>query len=87
VGSIDVWTSLGAIYDPRADVWTPVAPPSGPGWINTAATGCNGGIGDAASIVLPNGTFLLSAACANPPVDALPNGQILASDYCNCLEF
>ena len=78
VGSPSVWTSLGAIYDPIADVWTPVAPPSGPGWINTAGTGCNGGIGDAASIVLPNGTFLLSAACANPAVDALFNATDLS---------
>ena len=78
VSSPPVWTSLGAIYDPIADVWTPVAPPSGPGWINTATTGCNGGIGDAASVVLPNGTFLLSSACANPPVDALFNAATLS---------
>jgi len=41
-------TNKGAIYDPLADRWTQVAPP--PGW---------GFIGDAASIVMPNGKFLL----------------------------
>jgi len=41
-------TNKGAIYDPVADAWTQVAPP--PGW---------GFIGDASSIVMPNGKFLL----------------------------
>ena len=41
-------TNLGAIYDPVADAWTQVAPP--PGW---------NFIGDSASIVMPNGKFLL----------------------------
>ena len=41
-------TNLGAIYDPVADRWTQVAPP--PGWDF---------IGDSASIVMPNGKFLL----------------------------
>jgi hypothetical protein len=78
-GGSPVWTSLGAIYDPIADTWTPVSPPNGPGWINTISGSgrCNGGIGDAASIVLPNGTFMLSAACANPPVNALFNPTTL----------
>ena len=44
-------TNQGAIYDPAANTWTAVAPPSG--WAN---------IGDAPSVVLPNGTFML----ANP---------------------
>ncbi len=42
-------SSLGAIYDPVADVWTPVAPP--PGWTK---------IGDASGMVLTNGQFLLA---------------------------
>jgi hypothetical protein len=67
-----VWSSLGAIYDPIANVWTAVSPPSGPGWINSDPPGsCNGGIGDAPAIVLPNGIFMLAAACAFPNVDAL----------------
>jgi hypothetical protein len=41
-------TNLGAIYDPVADTWTQVDPP--PGWDF---------IGDASSIVMPNGKFLL----------------------------
>jgi Divergent InlB B-repeat domain/Viral BACON domain len=73
-----VLTSLGAIYDPVANTWTSVPSPSGSGWVNTAPLGsANGGIGDAASIVLPNGTFMLSACCANPPVDALFNATTL----------
>lgn len=42
-------TNLGAIYDPVADTWTSVAPPSA--WAN---------IGDAPSAVLANGTFMVS---------------------------
>jgi hypothetical protein len=41
--------NLGAIYDPRANVWTSVAPPTG--WAVIA---------DAAGMVLPNGTFMLN---------------------------
>jgi hypothetical protein len=44
-------TNLGAIYDPAANTWTSVTPPSG--WSN---------IGDAPCVVLPNGVFML----ANP---------------------
>src|SRR5579864_4622357 len=44
-------TNQGAIYDPAANTWTSVAPPSG--W---------GNIGDAPAVVLPNGVFML----ANP---------------------
>ena len=48
-----MWTTLGAIYDPLADSWTPVDPPSG--WDS---------IGDAQSVVLPNGTFMLANCCS-----------------------
>jgi len=41
-------TNQGAIYDPAADAWAQVDPP--PGWDF---------IGDASSIVMPNGKFLL----------------------------
>jgi hypothetical protein len=75
-----IWTSLGAIYDPVANVWTPVSPPSAAGWTNAGVCGThspNGGIGDAASTVLPNGVFMLGACCANPPVEALFNATTL----------
>lgn len=46
-GSED-WTTFGAIYDPVKDTWTKVNPPAG--WNH---------IGDAQSVVLPNGTFMM----------------------------
>jgi hypothetical protein len=58
-----VWTNEGAIYDPVADSWTPVAPPLGTSWRQ---------IGDAQSTVLADGSFMLASCCAYyPPVDAL----------------
>jgi hypothetical protein len=47
-----VWTTLGAIYDPLANTWTSVKPPSG--WTT---------IGDAQSVVLPDGTYMLANCC------------------------
>lgn len=49
-----VETTMGEIYDPVAGTWTAVSPPSG--W---------GQIGDADSVVLPNGTFMLGACCSS----------------------
>jgi hypothetical protein len=46
-----VWTNLGAIYNPASNSWTSVAPPAG--WSS---------IGDAQSVVLSNGTFMLANA-------------------------
>jgi hypothetical protein len=45
-------TKLGAIYDPVANTWTPVAPPSG--WSR---------IGDAQSTVLDNGIYMIGNCC------------------------
>jgi hypothetical protein len=45
-------TNLGAIYDPIADAWTSVSPPS---WLSE--------IGDASSVVLADGTYMLSNCC------------------------
>jgi len=47
-----VWTTKGSLYDPIANSWTPVAPPSG--WTT---------IGDAQSVVLPDGTYMLANCC------------------------
>ena len=65
----EVWTNLGAIYDPIANSWTPVSAPTGAGWSM---------IGDAQSIVLPSGQFLLASCCSyKPPSDAILNPQTL----------
>jgi hypothetical protein len=47
------WTTRGAIYDPVADAWTAIAPPTG--WET---------IGDAQSAVLADGRFLLANCCS-----------------------
>lgn len=47
-------TTLGAIYDPVADTWTPVTGPSG--WSR---------VGDAQSIVLNNGTYMIGNCCTS----------------------
>jgi hypothetical protein len=46
----EVFTNLGAIYNPLANEWTPVPPPSGRTWSL---------IGSAAGTVLANGTFMI----------------------------
>ncbi len=90
-------TTLGAIYDPIADAWTSVSPPSG--WPK---------IGDASGMVLPDGTFLLGNCCGNTQAlldeatltwtttgagkadtnseegwTLLPNGKLLTADVFN----
>lgn len=64
-GSSQVWTSQGAIYDPAANVWTPVAPPSG--WSN---------IGDGQGVVLSNGAFMLANSLSSQ--NALFNASTLS---------
>jgi len=49
-----VWTDRGAIYDPTTNTWTSVRPPAGWGFI-----------GDAESVVLANGTFMLANSLSN----------------------
>jgi hypothetical protein len=46
------WINQGAIFDPVKNVWTSVAPPTG--WKT---------IGDAQSIILPNGTYMQANCC------------------------
>jgi len=62
---VPVWTNLGAIYDPLANKWTAVAPP--PKWTT---------IGDAQSVILPDGTYM-QANCCNKQ-QALLNPKSLA---------
>lgn len=65
-----VWTNAGAIYDPVANTWTAVNPPPGTQW---------GQIGDAQSVVLDSGIFMLAACCSyDPPADALLNANKLS---------
>ncbi len=52
LGGTPTWTNKGAIYDPVRNQWRSVAPP--PGWTS---------IGDAQSVVLANGTYMLGQAC------------------------
>ena len=54
-----MWTNLGAIYDPIANTWTPVAaPPFFGGFGPFPQT-----IGDAQSVVLFDGTFMQANCC------------------------
>jgi len=50
---VPVWTTKGAIYDPLANSWSPVAPPAG--WST---------IGDAQATVLADGRFMLADCCS-----------------------
>ncbi len=58
------WTTLGAIYNPKTNKWRTVKPPTG--WTQ---------IGDAQSVVLPNGTYMLAACCTAQ--EALLNSRLL----------
>jgi hypothetical protein len=73
IGENAVWSDQGAIYNPVANSWASVNPPRG--WTN---------MGDAASDVLANGTFMLQQPCntclTNPDLtvdDALLNAKNL----------
>jgi hypothetical protein len=65
---VPVWTTLGAIYDPIADTWTPVAPPP-------FFSAFGGTIGDAQSVVLANGTYMQANCCT--PQAALLDAESL----------
>jgi hypothetical protein len=73
IGENAVWSDQGEIYNPVTNTWASVAPPHG--WTN---------MGDAASDVLPDGTFMLQQPCntclTNPDLtvdDALLNAKNL----------
>ncbi len=51
-GGGGVWTTKGALYDPPSNKWVSVTPPTG--WTT---------IGDAQSVVLPDGTYMLANCC------------------------
>jgi hypothetical protein len=53
IGNQPAWSNQGAIYNPVTNTWASVAPPRG--WTN---------MGDAASDVLANGTFMLQQPCS-----------------------
>ncbi len=52
-GSVQDDTTMGAVFDPKTLVWTSIAPPSG--WTK---------IGDAPTVVLPNGKLMLGSCCS-----------------------
>jgi hypothetical protein len=56
---VPTWTPQGSIYDPVADIWTPVAPPS----FFTGFGPHPQTIGDAQSVVLANGTYMQANCC------------------------
>ena len=47
-----VWTTLGALYNPHSNKWVPLAAPTG--WTT---------IGDAQSVILPNGKMMIANCC------------------------
>ncbi len=59
-----VWTTQGAIYQPTTNKWANLVAPTG--W-NT--------VGDAQSVILPNGTFMLANCCTSQ--EALLNAKTL----------
>jgi hypothetical protein len=68
----DEETNLGAIYNPSTNTWKSITPPTG--WTH---------IGDAASVVLPNGTFMIGncgvagTECTNQTYQAQLNATTL----------
>jgi hypothetical protein len=52
----------GAIYNPKTNIWLPVRPPAG--WTS---------VGDAQSVVLPNGQWMIADCCNEPKNQALFN--------------
>jgi hypothetical protein len=60
-----IWTAEGAIYDPIADVWTSVAPPPFFSFIQNLPPPAPlmQTIGDAQSVVLPNGVYMQADCC------------------------
>ncbi len=70
---ISSWTAQGAIFDPLANTWTPVAPPP----FFTGFGPFPQTIGDAQSVVLPNGTFMLANCCSDGKESALLDAKTM----------
>jgi hypothetical protein len=51
-----VWTTMGAIYNPKTNKWAKVNPPAG--WTS---------IGDAQGVILNNGVYMQADCCDQPP--------------------
>jgi hypothetical protein len=71
------WTNDGAIYNPIANVWKAVAPPSGWGYNSDG----DGVIGDSESTVLADGTFMLAGCCNYPDQEALLDASTLTWSF------
>ncbi|HEX3760158.1 MAG TPA: kelch repeat-containing protein [Kofleriaceae bacterium] len=70
---ISTWSAQGAIFDPLANTWTPVAPPP----FFTGFGPFRQTIGDAQSVVLANGTFMLANCCSDGKESALLDPRTL----------
>jgi hypothetical protein len=72
-----IWAAAGAIYDPIKDVWTSVAPPPSFSFIQNLPPPAPlmQTIGDAQSVVLPNGVYMQADCCTNQ--QALLNAKTL----------
>lgn len=64
INDVLTWTNLGAIYDPLANTWTMVSPPNG-------GTGDWSKIGDAPSVVLADGRWLVGDSGSWTKADAI----------------
>jgi hypothetical protein len=60
---VPAWTPLGAIYDPLADTWTPVATPPFFDIIEVVPGIYGQTIGDASSVILGSGTYMQADCC------------------------
>jgi hypothetical protein len=60
---VPTWTAQGAIYDPLANTWTPVAPPPFFDVIEVVPGVYGQTIGDAQSVVLADGTYMQADCC------------------------
>jgi hypothetical protein len=62
---VPIWTAEGAIYDPKTDAWTSVAPPPFFSFIQNLPPPASlmQTIGDAQGVVLPNGVYMQADCC------------------------